>query len=300
MTAIVDRPSLIHPKFYSNSCYRPTYYCHGLSYFCCPSRVSLPSSRTDFIRKFPSRLLSSYRQVGVFRDFSNSPYLLGRREFIKTRANGSCEQDADSTASAPESNDSKQGSKGKQNSSSQSSPGKGREGRSWFRRGKGRWQWQWQPLIQAQEIGVLLLQLGIMMFVMRLLRPGISLPGSEPRPPTIFVSVPYSEFLNKINSNQVQKVEVDGVQIRFRLKDEVSGESEVKGSVSNFQDTESLLRSVAPTKRIIYSTTRPADIKAPYEKMLENNVEFGSPDKRSGGFLNSALVSWLVWFLLNE
>lgn len=293
MTAIVDRPSLIHAKFYSNSCYRPTYYCHGLSYFCCPSRVSLPNSRTDFIRKFPSRLLSLHRQVGVFRDFSNSPCLLGRRKFIKIRASSSCEQDTDSTADSPESNDSKQVSKGKQNSSSQSSPRKEREGKSWFRRGKGRWQWQWQwqPLIRAQEIGVLLLQLGFMMFVMRLLRPGISLPGSEPRPSITFVSVPYSEFLNKINSNEVQKVEVDGVHIRFRLKDEGSGESDVKGSVSNFQDSESLLRSVAPTKRIIYTTTRPADIKAPYEKMLESNVEFGSPDKRSGGFLNSALIA---------
>lgn len=222
----------------------------------------------------------------------NLSYPLGRKLGFRIRANSSCEQDTDSPASSPESNDS---GKGKQKSSSPAaSPRREREGKSWFRKGKGKWQWQWQPLIQAQEIGVLLLQLGIMMFVMRLFRPGIPLPGSEPRPSTTFVSVPYSDFLNKINSNQIQKVEVDGVHIRFRLKEEGgigNVESEVKGSVSNFQDSETLLRSVAPTKRVIYTTTRPADIKAPYEKMLDNNVEFGSPDKRSGGFLNSALIA---------
>ncbi|KAF3439547.1 hypothetical protein FNV43_RR17825 [Rhamnella rubrinervis] len=177
--------------------------------------------------------------------------------------------------------------------------------------GKGNWWWskgrklRWQPIVQAQEIGILLLQLGIVIFVMRLLRPGIPLPGSEPRTPTTFVSVPYSEFLSKINSNQVQKVEVDGVHIMFKLKSEAgSQESEVSGgsgggvAISKFQESESLIRSVAPTKRVVYTTTRPTDIKAPYEKMLENEVEFGSPDKRSGGFLNSALIALFYVALL--
>lgn len=166
------------------------------------------------------------------------------------------------------------------------------------KQGKDKWwnnnnnKWRWQPIIQAQEMGVLLIQLGIVMFVMRLLRPGIPLPGSEPRAPATFVSVPYSEFLSRINSDQVQKVEVDGVHIMFKLKREAGGIESVVGDVSSkFQDSESLLRSVTPTKKVVYTTTRPIDIKTPYEKMLENNVEFGSPDKRSGGFLNSALVS---------
>lgn len=160
---------------------------------------------------------------------------------------------------------------------------------SWLKGGK--WQWQWQPIIQAQEIGILLLQLGIVMSVLRLLRPGIPLPGSDPKIPVTYISVPYSEFLSKINSNQVKKVEIDGVHIMFKLKLKSGNEvGEVASPNSGLQDSESLLRSVSPTKRIIYTTTRPTDIKTPYEKMLENQVEFGSPDKRSGGFLNSALV----------
>ncbi|KAL2471016.1 ATP-dependent zinc metalloprotease FTSH 7 [Abeliophyllum distichum] len=162
----------------------------------------------------------------------------------------------------------------------------------WWLKGNNRWRWQ--PIIQAQEIGVLLIQLAIVMFVMRLLRPGIPLPGSEPRTSTTFVSVPYSEFLNKINSNQVQKVEVDGVHIMFKLKKDAidAGSVESIGELnSKLQDSDSLLQSVNPTKRIVYTTTRPSDIKTPYEKMVENDVQFGSPDKRSGGFLNSALIA---------
>ncbi|KAI4305216.1 hypothetical protein L6164_028597 [Bauhinia variegata] len=169
------------------------------------------------------------------------------------------------------------------------------------KQGKDRWwwgkkggNWRWQPIVQAQGIGVLLLQLGIVIFVMRLFRiPGI--PGSEPEPrtSTTFVSVPYSEFLSKINSNQVQKVEVDGIHIMFKLKSDAvaSQDSEVAARTNILHDAESLIKSVTPTKRIIYTTTRPSDIKTPYEKMLENEVEFGSPDKRSRGFLNPALIA---------
>jgi cell division protease FtsH len=175
--------------------------------------------------------------------------------------------------------------------SSQSTPAKSerkrekKEDKVWWSKGK---KWQWQPIIQAQGIGVLLLQLSVVMFVMRLLRPGIPLPGSEPRIQTTFVSVPYSEFLSKVNSNQVQKVEVDGVQVLFKLRDDGKWQESETSRLS--QSSESLLRTVAPTKRVVYSTTRPGDIKTPYEKMLGNNVEFGSPEKRSGGFFNSALV----------
>lgn len=206
-------------------------------------------------------------------------------------------QDSDSTASPSEKSEAKAGEGAGVNVNQK--PGTGSNKRR-EKQGKGNWwwwwskggKWRWQPIIQAQEIGVLLLQLGIVMFVMRLLRPGIPLPGSDPKAPVAYVSVPYSEFLSKINTDEVKKVEVDGVHIMFKLKSEASsGESEV-GSVSRLQESESLIRSVAPTKRIIYTTTRPTDIKTPYEKMLENQVEFGSPDKRSGGFLNSALVSF--------
>jgi cell division protease FtsH len=130
-----------------------------------------------------------------------------------------------------------------------------------------------------------------------MLRPSNSFATSEP---VTTLSVPYSEFLSKINSNQVQKVEVDGVHIMFKLKPGQSGfGSHLTGELTRpSQEMEEVIRNAAPTKRILYTTTRPVDIKTPYEKMLENKVEFGSPDKRSGGFWNSILVGFWALSLL--
>ncbi|XP_074303090.1 ATP-dependent zinc metalloprotease FTSH 9, chloroplastic-like isoform X1 [Silene latifolia] len=274
MQAIVDRP-LIYTRLYSNPYYKPNYHTQSSSISFAKNNLSSSSSR----------LLLYFRQprVSNVRDFLS---LWSRREYrnVRIRANG------DSPASSsPENTDPPPRNSPENSPSPPTRREKENKGKGWFN-GGGK-KWKWQPLIQAQEIGVLLLQLGIVMFVMRLLRPGIPLPGSEPRPATTFVSVPYSEFLHKINSDQVHKVEVDGVHILFKLKNEV--ESEINGVSSGVEESEttSLLRSVGATKRIVYSTTRPADIKAPYEKMLENRVEFGSPDKRSGGFFNSVLIT---------
>ncbi|KAI9194444.1 hypothetical protein LWI28_006071 [Acer negundo] len=104
------------------------------------------------------------------------------------------------------------------------------------------------------------------MFVMRLHRLGIPLPGSEPRTPTTFVH---------------------GVHIMFKLKIEGSSQEIEVGSSQKFQESESLLKSTTPAKRIVYTSTRPTDIKTPYKKMLDNQVEFGSPDKRSKEYIIS-------------
>ncbi|KAK1265624.1 hypothetical protein QJS04_geneDACA011432 [Acorus gramineus] len=136
------------------------------------------------------------------------------------------------------------------------------------------------------------------MLAMRLLRPGLPLPGAEPRVSTAYVSVPFSDFLSKINNDQVQKVEVDGVHILFRLRSEAAGaaEAEEVGAIS--AETEAVVRGAGAAKRVVYTTTRPGDIKTPYDKMLENDVEFGSPDRRSGGFFNSALIALFYIALL--
>ncbi|XXG75388.1 hypothetical protein AAC387_Pa07g3905 [Persea americana] len=301
-----------------------------LSFLCIRPR-SIPWKPVRFVRRnstsiSPISFSLSLSLSGPCRSSRNpnldlwGPFLKNhRRQGRRIQANSSCEQDTDS-ADTSDGNDNKGGvgnpssastapsSTSPSSASSPSpppppppqspSPPRREKSSRWWKRGK----WQWRPIIEAQEIGVLLLQLGIVMFAMRLLRPGIPLPGSEPRPPTAYVSVPYSDFLSKINNNQVQKVEVDGVHVMFRLKSEpgenVESEAGAGGSRVQEKETEALIKSVAPTKRIVYTTTRPSDIKAPYEKMMENEVEFGSPDKRSGGFLNSALIALFYIALL--
>ncbi|XP_021614102.1 ATP-dependent zinc metalloprotease FTSH 7, chloroplastic isoform X2 [Manihot esculenta] len=281
------RRSITHTKFQANCT-------SNLCFVRCQSRVLLhncshrfvPNS-TSFSSVVSSKTLlqggggSGVWGLGILRNQKAREY----RILANT-------EDSDSTASSSEKRNENESEK-VSNNPPNSGPKQRRE-----KQGKSQWwskkqSWKWQPLIQAQEIGVLLLQLGIVMLVMRLLRPGIPLPGSEPRQPTTFIGVPYSEFLNRINNNQVQKVEVDGLHIMFKLKNDGSNSYESSKVVSSkFQESESLLRSVSPTtKRIVYTTTRPIDIKTPYEKMLENQVEFGSPDRRSGGFLNFALIA---------
>lgn len=289
MASIESIHHIISRKISSNSNSYSFNFIHGRS------RVlySKPNRLTTKSMTFPSVTLYSQIRVSrnsqmfdIWRRIDNSVAKNQKLRDIKIRANG---QDTDSQPSSTEKSESRVSEGSKNSSKSSKSPPQKQGKRGWFKGGK----WRWQPIIQAQEIGILLLQLGIVMFVMRLLRPGIPLPGSEPRTPTTFVSVPYSDFLSKINGNQVQKVEVDGVHIMFKLKsDQGSLESEVNGATaSKLQESESMIRSVAPTKRVVFTTTRPSDIKAPYEKMLENDVEFGSPDKRSGGFFNSALIA---------
>ncbi|KAE9615157.1 hypothetical protein Lal_00048067 [Lupinus albus] len=264
-----------------------------------PNRVLRPANSSIDFRSFRFDLWLGFKRV----------YYDGRKSCAATKASSSGEE-SDSGEKSEAKNGEGQGvEKGEPGHGSNRRREKG--GWWWFgsktKRGGGGsgGKWRWQPILQAQEIGVLLLQLGIMVFAMRLLKPGIPLPGSEPRATTSFVSVPYSEFLSRINSDQVQKVEVDGVHIMFKLKPDVvetsgldSGEVSSGTSSSRLQDSEFLIKSVAPTKKIVYTTTRPSDIRTPYEKMLDNEVEFGSPDKRSGGFFNSALIAMFYVALL--
>ncbi|XP_078167379.1 ATP-dependent zinc metalloprotease FTSH 9, chloroplastic-like isoform X2 [Carex rostrata] len=170
------------------------------------------------------------------------------------------------------------------NSHSSSPPKKEKKWKNLWRR-ENRIRWEWKPIGENQDVGFLLLQLAVSFLAFWMLLLGNSFPSSEPVTP---ISVPYSEFLSKINNNQVQKVEVDGVHIMFKLKSDQSrfGSQSTRPS----QEMEEAIRSAAPTKRILYTTIRPTDIKTPYEKMLENRVEFGSPDNQSAGFWNSVLV----------
>ncbi|KAL5748028.1 hypothetical protein ACOSP7_025057 [Xanthoceras sorbifolium] len=285
-------PMTIHNKFhYSNS---NILHLHGLSFYHNRFRGFFQPNTHRFVPNsisFPSSVVNlskSHEKFNLWTGLLYSSHKLRETRTLASSQDGDSSEKSESESSQAPSQSTQSSGSGTGSSTNQKREKQNKSGGYWWSRGK---KFQWQPIIQAQEIGVLLLQLGIVMFVMRLLRPGIPLPGSEPRSPTTFVSVPYSEFLSRINCNQVQKVEVDGVHIMFKLKNEGSSlESEV-GSSHKFQESESLLKSMTPTKRIVYTTTRPTDIKTPYEKMLENQVEFGSPDKRSGGFLNSALIA---------
>ncbi|KAL2597734.1 hypothetical protein AAZV13_11G181433 [Glycine max] len=216
------------------------------------SRVSLPHIDNSFHRFNPNPC--RFRCPISSNDSLRFGLRVGHRASWVCRSTGEPDSAADS------------GEKKTGSSSSDEDADSNRRKGGWW----SRWRrWRWQPLIQAQEIGVLLMQIGIAFFVMRLLRPGIPLPGSDPRSSTVFLKAGVG------TSND------DGGDV-------VASST---SSTTRLQESESLAKSVAPTRRIVYTTTRPSDIRTPYEKMLDNKVEFGSPDKRSGGFFNSALIA---------
>nr|QKY65084.1 chloroplast ATP-dependent zinc metalloprotease FTSH7/9 [Passiflora auriculata] len=286
MSSAIETPRpLPHTKFHAICNSNLQFRCQPRVFLCNPHRfVHNPVT-------FPSTDLR--KQSGALQCFS-----LWSSKLREYRILAKC-QDSDSSAASP--TEQRTETEGQDLTGSNVNPpnSEPKQRGDEEKKGKSQWgcsrnrRWNWQPLIQAPEIGVLLLQLGIFMLVMRWLQPRISLPWSKPKQQKTIISVPYSEFLSKIGNNQVQKVEVDGVHIMFKLKNEgslatASGEA---ASGSNLQESESALRSMAPTaKTIVYATTRPSDIKTPYEKMLENQVEFGSPDTRLRGAIDCALM----------
>lgn len=161
----------------------------------------------------------------------------------------------------------------------------------------GGWWWLWYKIVSAPEIRVLLFQLGLAVFAMAMLQPERRAPGSDPTSlPVTYRTVPYSEFLSKVNGDEVDKVEVDGSRLTFKLKQERwSGNTDCESRVSSKQEQEAMVTSMGRYRKIVYTTVRPADIKTPYDKMLENQVEFGSPNPQSGGLFNAALVCSWSW-----
>eukprot|EP00250_Pteridium_aquilinum_P011727 c20265_g1_i1 orf=540-3170(-) len=275
-----------------------------------------------------------------------SPVGRDRRHFLcsatNSNAQGSCEEQPDavlgpessstsrSSSSASSTDESRRGphssasvddSNGKPSTSGRQENGITPSDSSWWRswkRPSKRWNWIWNwkkgPAVQVHEVGAFLLQLSVVIFLMRLLRPGIPLPGV--RPPvethvsTTYVNVAFSDFLHRIHSNEVENVEVDGVHLTFTIRPRAqeafwkeqgvaaSAEVEDLKDVENFHTGDAtslapLARSAPVSKRTVYTTIRPSDMTTPYEKMIDNGVEFGAPDRRSVRLFNSVLIGLL-------
>ncbi|KAJ7549807.1 hypothetical protein O6H91_07G070500 [Diphasiastrum complanatum] len=186
---------------------------------------------------------------------------------------------------------------------------------SWWKKPNWKWNWKWNwkssaPL-QAHEIGALLLQLGVVLALMRLLKPGLPVSGTAGSPVSVtesnfqHVNVAFSEFLNRIHRNEVDSVEIDGVHLTFSLRPRLRAAAEetreqlaMVGMDQGERQTDGaalvhMVRSSTPTKRIRYNTIRPTDMTTPYQKMIENGVEFGAPDKRSVRLINIFSIALL-------
>eukprot|EP00271_Cylindrocystis_brebissonii_P006162 TRINITY_DN18798_c0_g1_i1.p1 TRINITY_DN18798_c0_g1~~TRINITY_DN18798_c0_g1_i1.p1 ORF type:complete len:938 (+),score=139.72 TRINITY_DN18798_c0_g1_i1:301-3114(+) len=92
-------------------------------------------------------------------------------------------------------------------------------------------------------------------------------------------SVPYSEFLMEVESDNVKAVEVDGEKITFAMRE---------------IDDVRQKRGIGPAM----VTVRPTDMSTPYDVLRENRVEFGAPEKRSFHLTSSAAAALLYLGIL--
>eukprot|EP01018_Ginkgo_biloba_P028543 Gb_07582 [translate_table: standard] len=303
------------------ACTYSRHFRHSIVYIRPPAQI--PTSRVKFdfkkinlssgrVSTCPSSVYIRFGWRHGFLHTKIDNFRLSRPNAVSEASANEKEQDLDTESPAATSNTgSNDDSRARQSVSSESSAEtnvtsrKGdstsspQQSKRWFRKREWNLNWNWNWNMQGREFGALMLQLLLVFFLMRFLRPGVPVPrpgssqtlASDVHVFTTYVSVPFSEFLSRINNNHVQKVEVDGEHFTFYLKPSVSlvkptGEIENDGQMP-------MARWASPTKRIVFTTTRPSDMKTPYERMLENQVEFGAPDKRSGSFLNSALLALL-------
>ena len=104
---------------------------------------------------------------------------------------------------------------------------------------------------------------------------------------TIVVHVPYSDFMRKVEKDQVMNLQVDGNYHTYRLKNE-RAELRRMASAVEAQGSKTKLLSFEKIKRINYVTVRPQNMNTPYDTLMRNNVQFGAPDKRFGRILTIA------------
>jgi cell division protease FtsH len=96
---------------------------------------------------------------------------------------------------------------------------------------------------------------------------------------TVVVQVPYSDFMRKVERDQVQDLEIDGVYHKYSLRNKASS-AEFRRLASSLGRQKQKFVSLDKIKQINYVTIRPANMPTPYDTLLKNNVQFGAPDKR--------------------
>eukprot|EP00850_Spirogloea_muscicola_P000495 SM000002S05575 [mRNA] locus=s2:941670:945782:- [translate_table: standard] len=112
-------------------------------------------------------------------------------------------------------------------------------------------------------------------------------PASEKPEVATAAVVPFSEFLQRVNRNDVQSVEIDGLHLTYTLRKRASGAHKLLP-----QQAAASSAVAAGEERLVFTTTRPADLATPYQQMVNNVVEFGAPDRRLK-YINSFTLTLL-------
>lgn len=133
------------------------------------------------------------------------------------------------------------------------------------RRGWPPWNW----LEHVPSIPRLVFNLTALFLLMRIW----PLSGRSPigQPQAVSVPVPFSEFIQQAQSQQVVSVTVDNRSVKYILRPD----SPVFADIPKTEEPVS----------VAFQTTRPADYAMPYDMLEAQNVQFGAVDSRNNTVL---------------
>ena len=134
--------------------------------------------------------------------------------------------------------------------------------------------------------------------------------------------MPYSEFLKSVNNDAVEAVWIDGQKVMWRPRSQPASNADTsspstmpsKGAHQSSvpADSSQKARSAStgdaqtPTASstaasVAYSSVKPADMATPYNKLMENDVVFGSSDygkQQSGGLTSVAAIAVYIMLII--
>eukprot|EP00210_Caulerpa_lentillifera_P008342 g7956.t1 len=148
--------------------------------------------------------------------------------------------------------------------------------------------WSWitrlATHLRLEQLVLLLFNIQLLFFLLRLWP--LSGKTGQNQPQTVNISVPFSEFVTRVKSNDVDGVVMDGQEMTFTLR-----------------PNSRLLRDLpaaAQSTKLTYKTVRPADYATPYDVLEQHGVKFSSHEKRGSLVITVMVYALYIGLLLTS
>lgn len=150
------------------------------------------------------------------------------------------------------------------------------------------WQpWSWigrlVSKLRLEPLVMLLFNIQLLFFLLRLWPVGGRGSGMA-EAQAVNLQVPFSEFVSRVKTNEVDAVQMDGAELTFTVR---SGSKLLKD-----------LPEGSESVKVSYSTVRPADYPTPYDVLEGHGVRFSAVEKK-GNALITALVSSVTMVIID-
>ncbi|GMH42487.1 hypothetical protein BSKO_10406 [Bryopsis sp. KO-2023] len=150
------------------------------------------------------------------------------------------------------------------------------------------WQpWSWigrlVSKLRLEPFVMLLFNIQLLFFLLRLWPVGGRSGMAESQ--AVNLNVPFSEFIRRVKSNDVDTVQMDGAEITFSVR-------------PNSRLLTDVPEGLDPV-RVSYSTVRPGDYPTPYEVLEHHGVRFSAVEKKGNGLITVVVYALYIGILLS-